>query len=290
MDNADGIRNPVVQWLVYGHVWLGLCVAAQIGWTGLYLRDAPDLWRYMVAAAVGTIAIYGLMRWVRAGRPRVRSSAHLAWTLAHRRTLLVISVAGLALATALCWPPRWLLLRWLLPAGLLAFLYVSPFTARDGLTIGLRRVPLIKIILIALAWTLAVVAAPMEFDASEHPALNTLFLMCMRMPLFMGLSIAFDIRDARLDPPVLRTVPQLLGVRGARVLAVLLLLYSAGLEHVSLHGLRYEVASWSVLVGYAYAIVLLLVASPDRREPFYGIGVDGAMVLIPLCVWLGMLA
>jgi hypothetical protein len=283
------VRHPVLQWLIYGHVWLAMCIAAQVGWTGLFLREAPELWRYTIASALGTITAYGLMRWVRSRDPGMRSSAHLHWTGERRRTLFAICLACVVAAAVLCWPPRWEALRWLLSAALLASLYVSPFTGSDGQSIGLRRIPGLKVIFIAWVVAATVVAVPMTYDTTPHHPLSIFLVMCMRMPLYLAIAITFDVRDVVYDPPALRTVPQLFGVAGAKVLASLLLMASAVFEHVFLRGLGYAESAWLVLVAYAVGIGLVLFATPRRGPLYFGLAVDGLLILIPICVWAGVL-
>jgi hypothetical protein len=287
MDGSNTIRNPILQWLVYGHLWLALCVTAQIWWTGLFMAEAPDLWRYNIAAALGTIAAYGLMRWVRSREPKLRASVHLSWFSERYSLMLAVCVICCIGAAVLCWPPHWSFFRWLVPAGVLAFLYVSPFTAKDGLTIGLRRVPMLKVFLIAIVWALAVVAVPMEYDTAGHSPINIMGLVCMRMPLFMALAIPFDVRDLPYDPPALRTLPQVMGARGAKAVALLLLSCSALFEQVFLRSLDYRASAWIVLIAYAIAALLIVFAAPKRGPFYFNIAVDGVLVLIPLCVWIG---
>ncbi len=287
MDGSHTIRNPILQWLVYGHVWLAICVAAQIWWTGLFIAEAPDLWRYNIAAALGTLAAYGLMRWVRSREPKLRASTHLSWFSERYGLMLGICVICCVVAAVLCWPPRWSILRWLLPAGVLAFLYVSPFTASDGLTIGLRRLPMLKVFLIAIVWALAVVAVPLEYDLEGHSVAGIVMMVCMRIPLFMALAIPFDVRDLPCDPPALRTLPQMMGARGAKAIALLLLLCSALFEHIFLRSLGYSASAWIILLAYAIAALLIIYAAPGRGPFYFNIALDGMMVLIPLCVWIG---
>lgn len=288
MNTAGGIRNPILQWLVYGHLWLALCVVAQIQWTGLFMAEAPELWKYTLAAALGTVAGYGFMRWVRSREPKLRASAHLSWFSERYTLMLLICVACALGAAVLCWPPRWTMLRWLLAAGGLAFLYVSPFTANDGLTIGLRRIPVLKVFLIAAVWALAVVAVPLEYDLAGHSPVNIAMMMCMRMPLYLALAIAFDVRDLPHDPPALRTIPQLFGARGAKALALFLLICSALFEQMFLRRLGYEGSAMVVLVPYLITAVLIAMAGPTRGPLYFDIVLDGMLILIPACAWLGM--
>ena len=42
-------------------------------------------------------------------------------------------------------------------------------------------------------------------------------------------------------------------------------------------------------MGYAVALVLTVRARPVRDAVYYALYVDGMLILIPLCVWLGTL-
>jgi hypothetical protein len=282
------IRHPLLQWLIYGHLWLGLGMAAQAWWLGLFMERTTASSRYTWALAFGTIAAYGLMRWVRSRDPRLVASAHLTWVRERRMAVLVVCALCCIVAGVLCWPPYGPMLRWLLPAGVLSFLYVSPLTAKDGQAIGLRGVPGMKLLMIAVVCVISTVAIPMSYDAVDHSALSIALMMCMRLPLFMAIAITFDIRDTLFDPPSLRTLPQVIGVRGARWVALLLLVLSAVFEHVFLRGLGHSIAAWTCLIGYAIAFVLVVIAKRENGPVFYGTLLDGILIIVPVSVWLGM--
>ena len=285
---SRALHNPVLQWLVYGHLWLALGIAAQVWWIGQFMADAPELWNYALAAGCGTIAAYNLMRWVRSRDPHLIASEHLLWVRERRTTVLALSAVCCLVAVVLCWPPQWLIIRWLVPAGIVAFLYVSPFSAKDGQAIGLRQVPGLKVLLIAFVCVTITVAVPMAYDGVGHSTSEIVLMMCMRLPLFMAITIAFDIRDTAFDPPSLRTIPQVMGVRGAKAFAILLLLCSALFEHVFLRGLGYTTSAWAVLIGYSTAVLLIAFAKPHSGPLYYGLLLDGVLVLLPVCGWVDL--
>ena len=112
-------------------------------------------------------------------------------------------------------------------------------------------------------------------------------MVCMRMPLFMALAIPFDVRDLPFDPPALRTLPQVMGARGGKTVALLLLVCSALFEQVFLRKLGYAASAWIVLIAYAIAALLIAFAAPKRGPLYFNIAIDGMMILIPVCVWIG---
>lgn len=281
------IRQPLLQWLIYGHLWLALAVVAQIQWTALFLHWAPELWRYSAAAALGTFAGYAIMRLARVHAPEVGSYPNLSWYRDHRR-LITVLVGLSVLAAFLLVLPLWgTLWRLLLPVGVLAFFYVTPFTARSGRGFGLRSIPFLKVLLIPVLWVMVTAVMPLALDHAEHSTAAILVYACMRLPLILALAITFDIRDSDTDDPALRTVPLVFGLRGAKAIALVLLVCSALCEVMFLRGLGFGLASWTILVGYVGGLWLVIRAKPLRDPIYYALYVDGIMVLIPLCVWVG---
>lgn len=284
---TGALKHPLLQWLIYGHVWLAFAVASQIAWTGFFLQEAP-VPRYAIAAALGLFAGYGVMRLARSRSPERDLFPNLIWYHRNRTAITVLVGASALAAFILMWPFWPIAWRWLLPVMVLAFFYVTPFTSSSGRSIGLRSIPLLKAFLIAVLWSLVTVAVPMRLDSAHHGTFTIAANACMRLPLFLGLVIAFDIRDHGADEPSLRTLPMVFGIRGAKMISVVLLAFSALFSWVFLHRLEYPLSASAVLLGYAYAVVLVLRAKPVRDPIYFALLVDGAMILIPLLVWIGM--
>lgn len=286
--SAEKTHGPVLKCLVHGHFWLACAVVAQVAYTGLFLQPGSPVLRYGAAAFLGSIAVYGIIRLARSRSVSEEGLGTLGWFRDHRPVMLpLVLVAGIASAVLL-WPYMGMVWRWLLPAMMVALLYVTPFDSSKGHALGLRTVPFFKVLLIAALWAVVTVAVPWRLDLQEHGTFPIISMACMRMPLFMGLAIIFDIRDLGQDAPGLRTVPVVLGVNGAKGVAIFLLSCSASFEMIFLRGLGYDVASWTILVGYLAAIVLAMRAKPGNNSLYFDMAVDGMMILIPFCAWVGM--
>ncbi|MBP9080417.1 MAG: hypothetical protein KBF80_09230 [Flavobacteriales bacterium] len=285
---AGEVRHPFWRWMIFGHVWVAMAVAAQTLWTALFLHEGVLARRYALAAALGAFAAYGITRLARVGGPEARTYVNLQWYAAHKRIMYVL--VGLAAAMAFLlvwsmWPRIWHIL---LPAAALTFFYVTPFTTGNGRGIGLREVPFLKAVLIAALWAVIVVAVPLRLDPEGSSSMVIIGFTCMRVPLILALAILFDIRDQPTDDPAIRTFPLVFGINGAKLIALLLLLCSAAFEVVFLRGLGHVAASWTILAGYAFGLVLTIRAKPKRDPFYYAILVDGVMIAIPLCGWLGV--
>ncbi len=270
-------------------MWLALGVAAQVAWTGRFVREVEGLPMLVAASALGTFAAYGAMRWARAREAGSADQPHLAWVAAHQRVLVPLWVSAVLASLWCLWPFRHATLLWGGGVAAVAGLYVLPLRTRGGSAPGLRRIPLLKALLIAGAAALTTVALPMQLAPDAPAASDVLLYVCMRIPFFLAIAIAFDLRDVVFDPPELHTFPQVMGERGARVLAVLLALLAAGFDHVFLRNLGYAEAAWTVLVGHAVTVLLVAFASPRRGPLYFGVLLDGMLAFVPLCGWVGTL-
>lgn len=287
---GEEVRNPVLRWLVYGHIWVALALAAQCWWTSLFLHEGALARRYALAAFLGGFTAYGVTRLARVRAKDVGEYLNLKWYKQNQRTMYVLVGLSGAAAFVLMWPLWPHIWRVLVPAVLVTFFYVTPFTIK-GRGIGLREVPFLKAMLIAVIWSVAAVAVPMHLDPVYRSAASIIGFTCMRIPLVLALAILFDIRDAPTDERSLRTVPIVFGIRGAKAIAFMLLLCAAAFDVIFLRGLGYVAASWTILPGYLFALVLTVAARPVRDPFYYAILVDGVMIAVPLCgglgVWLG---
>jgi hypothetical protein len=121
-------------------------------------------------------------------------------------------------------------------------------------------------------------------------------MFAVQFCFFLSLAIIFDVRDMPYDPPGLRTIPQVLGVRGAKFLAVLLLLPMCfllilmswmflGSAEDAASGI--DLAYGLPLLGLILLGVSIVFAKSDRPWWYFSILVDGALVFIPLLSWVG---
>jgi hypothetical protein len=280
--------------MVHGHVWLALGAAAQTWWTCLYFDIGLPHVRLTVAVFLGMFAMYNLMRWVRSREDVSRqASPMLHWHHVHRRKLLTISVVAAVIGLLLLAPELDRLWRVLALALVPGLLYLLPWQ-RGGRSIGLRYVPMLKVVVITWCWTMATVALPIALGRAEVFGMALLAQAMVHVPLYIAVALLFDLRDQHFDPPGLRTLPQLIGEGWTRALAVLLFLYAGAI--VLLRGLMGYMAyvegevPWSEVLaslGFLLGAVLALFTRPGRSERYFDVAVDGLLILIPVLVWLG---
>lgn len=103
--------------------------------------------------------------------------------------------------------------------GLITVSYSWPFLWRRS---NLRDITGLKIFVIASVWTVVTVLLPVlsnGFDINK----NLIIELLQRFIFVLVLTLPFDIRDVRFDTYQLGTIPQIIGIKRARVMGVILL-------------------------------------------------------------------
>lgn len=293
------IKNPVLRFVVHGHVLLAFGAAAQVWWTNDLLHLHADA-RFIGIVALAAFAAYGTMRLLRMNVPELAGSATMIWYRSHARVMVGLVAASAIVAIVIGWPLRSLVVHALWLPGLLVAFYILPMGITRGRPIGLRRIPFLKALIIAFVWASIAVVLPGAFELDGSPFISdeVWWIMSIWLCYFLAIAIAFDIRDLPYDLPSLRTIPQVFGARGAKFVAVLLLvpllIMLAVMTAVAYYpfepGWREPGIDLSLvlpILGVVYTMVLVALAAPQRPWWFYELLLDGSLILLPLLSWIG---
>lgn len=288
------IKSPILRLLIHGHVWLAIGAAAQVWWMCDLLRTYPGI--PMLCAFTATFSAYGWMRLMRMNV--LRTSPHMTWFRTNRIVMLIAIMVsgGVAVFTLFQLLPRLHPMFWL--AGVCAALYVLPSSPRAQQVWGLRRVPVLKSFFIAFAWAAMTISVALA-GGETYQDTRIIQPFALQFCFFLAIAIVFDIRDVHYDMLSIRSIPQLIGERWTRVLAVLLMLVPIWMstmvvlvenavllhsEYVTNVPIRWS--SIFVLAGYLIAAILL--GRKASAHPLYhDLLLDGLVILIPLLAWIG---
>jgi hypothetical protein len=150
---------------------------------------------------------------------------------------------------------------------------------------GLRSIPRIKIVLVALVWT-SIAMLPwvqwqhfQEFETSVYAAMIFCWITVLTIP--------FDIRDQQLDVPSMKTIGQTLPARHHPwVLIVLTLIASRGAYFLWQH----RVITATLLLLFIFiqvlSLALALYASGRRSIWLFEGLLDGMLVLMGVAYWV----
>ncbi len=281
------LERPLVRTLVYSHVWLALGAMAQVWWIGTFTDlVGPE---QIIAIGSGVIAVYGAMRIVRTFEQDEQHPPWIRWVEQNRWGMIVLVSLTVALSVWALAGSRRVFDPWDLIVVPIVLLYLVPWRDGAGRSRGWRRVPLLKSPMIAAVWAIATTGLANELIQDGEGSFILSFTL-IQSGFFFAVALASDLVDMRHDEKELRTLPQLLGVRAARILAVIGLLPAMVWMIVMMFlypgatgpDPRYVLP----LLGYIVIALAAVRAGPDRPRWYVTIILDGSLLLVPLLAFM----
>lgn len=148
--------------------------------------------------------------------------------------------------------------------GLITLLYAVPFflpkNDRDDRKGNLRSIAGLKIYIIGLVWTGVTVLLP-AIDGGTSLYDNLWVISAQRFLYVIAVMIPFEIRDIQYDAKRLKTLPQIIGIKKAKIIAIIWLLL-----YVLLEFLRDGVPPYSMYVHLIVALVTICGISLSRKR------------------------
>jgi hypothetical protein len=198
-----------------------------------------------------------------------------------QRVTVVASILAFALSIALIYERDFIYIAaWMAPAALISFLYVFRIGGKN-----LRDVPYLKIHLIAFAWVSVLILFPFftRFYLTEDFLRPFMALVMGHYMYIVAVAVPFDIRDLKYDRASQKTIPQVLGVHGSKLLSVGLLIASAIFLSI-LTPIRSDNVFFYLAIGVQ--IVLVLFMHPARSDAYCAGWIDGAISLLGIAYFL----
>lgn len=146
--------------------------------------------------------------------------------------------------------------------GLITISYSWPVLWRGS---NLRDITGLKIFVIAFVWSVVTVVLPFVSDKTEFTA-NFFIEYLQRFLFVIVLTLPFDIRDIRFDTWQMATIPQMIGIKRARVLGVILLCMVLLLEFLKTPLLLDQIL---VLAGISTLTGFLVMQSVVKQTHYY---------------------
>jgi hypothetical protein len=175
-------------------------------------------------------------------------------------------------------------------AGLLGILYAFPLLRHRNM----RQLPVIKLIMVALSWTIMIYLLPYFSNYIEYgysyscdalPITSDWRLlmgidMIQLFLLVIALCIPFEIRDLKYDAPQLRTIPQMIGTLNSKMLGLALCVVYIVIELLQ-YGWLDDIASLSTYIVISITALSIWFADKIKTDYYASFFVEG----IPL-LWL----
>lgn len=252
---------------LYANVVVSLS-AAFLTYGVCYMAGIDNDFQYAAFSFLGTISVYNTQRLLKSEFMQLTS--WLEWVNNKRVYIIPAVIFCSALASILLFSLQlnWNQILGLLFFGSISFLYVSPWK-----NLALRNVPGLKIHLIALSWIGILIAFPLmsKFDLTTIAIFSFIHYFYV-----IAVTIPFDIRDLKYDSKDKKTIPQVFGVKGSKIIALICLsIYIIGITNI------YPVFFRSLLFYASMIITFQLIANMnEERGDFYCAGlVDGSIAL-----------
>jgi len=144
---------------------------------------------------------------------------------------------------------------------------------------SLRDISFLKIILIAISWASVTVLIPSYINQS-FLQVDVWVLFTLNFLYIFALVIPFDIRDLDIDESDKKTIPQITGVKSAKIIGALLIVICGIFACVMLD------QAVPLLPVYVLSIIVVLLTNKKRTEFFYAFGIDGLILLFPISTWI----
>ena len=140
---------------------------------------------------------------------------------------------------------------------------------------SIREFPHLKTHSIALTWTLVIVLFPILNENLFN--WKIIIFVPLHYIYFVAVAIPFDIRDLEYDLPSQRTIPQVIGVRNAKIVSIVLLVITAiGLWIVSNHFLLNNL----FIIAILSQILLTAFITEKQQGIYYAASIDAGISLL----------
>jgi len=206
-----------------------------------------------------TILAYNFMRVFQLDRI---NSMIAIWIQANRNALILLNSVCLVFIIYFSLDFRLSTILVLLPFVLATFFYAIPGPSKLK---GLRYVPGLKLFLISLTWAGVTLYLPL-FIVELHETEVIWIAFVQRFLFVMAVAIPFDIRDTYFDFPGLKTLPQLIGIKNSKAVAIFAMVIFVFLELFRVQDMD---ASFMALIIITILSIVLILGSRPGQKRFY---------------------
>jgi len=263
------MKEFLAKYFIKTNIWVALCFAGMLAFFQLALYEL----NFYVLGIVffGTIAVYNFTR--------IKTLKEFLELNSENRPQILLTYIGLVCALA-CLILRGFELKtflYLAVLGFVSFCYNLPFS-----NLGLRAIPFLKLFLIAFVWAGSSVGLLLVV---HHSVIQYQLLFFSVFFFVIGITIPFDIRDQITDEPDLKTIPQTIGLKSSKILAVTSLILSGSLFYLEFDNWNLFACSWifTLLIS-----VYLVINSSEKRSEFYYSFWTESCSLLPLLFYLAL--
>ncbi len=264
----------LLRYIIYTNIIVALS-AALLSAGFCFRKEIHNWWLYGLFSFFATMTVYNGQRLFKTKENK--ATEWLIWVKKHNKLLIGLVLFSF-LTALLCFflidKNRTLIYLLFTGVSCISILYVVRIKGKN-----IRELPYIKIHLISFTWVIVLILFPL---INESLDINLVTYALGFYFYVLAVTIPFDIRDLKYDLPEQKTIPQLIGVRKAKILSVLLLLTFVLIFVKTNSQIQFNLFFW---VTIALQLFLLLMMNKKRGD-FYCAGlIDGAIGLMGLSLF-----
>lgn len=258
------IPNSGLEWLIFHNLYIALGAVA-LTFTTYSLLDTPPTdinWALLIFIFCATIFTYNIDR--------------VPFYFNKRFPVILQTFAITGIIACSFWL-SWSLLLFMVHLGFIAVFYSIPKGLGWMSWFSLRRIPLLKIFLIAYGWAAVTVMLPVLSLQLNWQASSVIYLFAERFLFIFIITLPFDIGDLKNDQQQgILTIPVWLGIRHTRQIGYLLIgVYITGAIWQT-QQLLFAFMATLLMTG---CILFLIQVNARTPRMYYKKYVDGSMFL-----------
>ncbi|NQX96405.1 MAG: UbiA family prenyltransferase [Flavobacteriales bacterium] len=169
----------------------------------------------------------------------------------------------------------------LIPMGGLSVFYVIPLIPFYKKSPSLRDIPYLKIIVIAITWSIAIVWLPFIDSKFIYQNINSTSFVLALFQVFLfviAITLPFDVRDIKFDKlNHLKTIPQLIGSKSTIIFSELFLICSIVLLYNLLPARNYF---YALFISHLITMTIIAFTNEKRKEVFFAGLVEGTVIIL----------
>ena len=260
--------KSIISFLVYTNIWVAFCVLGLALSTEILLGSTNfNISKFVFLC---TIFTYNFQRVIRVNKEGKHPRRY--WLEKNSRLVyfLMLLSGGFSLYIFFDFSVVTQLVIILL--GILCFLY--PFT--------LRRIPFIKIVVIALVWSTTTMLL-LTLENNIIISVNEILHLVARFFFVFAITIPFDIKDLEYDTKNIITIPLFFGIRRSKIIASFLLFISILIAAFQYNNSSLILAHLLALILlYFIALVFVWKSDEKKKEMYFAFWGEG----LSICAYL----
>ncbi|HVZ95598.1 MAG TPA: UbiA family prenyltransferase [Chitinophagaceae bacterium] len=276
--------KKIAAFILFSSLFIAACAVALCIQTNLQMHLPLNNFSFYCFVFGATLVQYNLHYMTKT--IAARDSARLRWSLKNRNLHILLLSTGVALIVFSLFSFHLRHYIILAAMGLIAFVYSFP-----ALPLGKRKrikdYGLIKIITLALLWTLVTVWFPivnLSFDRKLF-----LFIFFNRFFFMFVLCLLFDIRDMEVDREQnIHTIPVIAGKSNSYYIAYFTLFLMVVLSAVKFYVFGGTGVLVAMVLSAIITFIVILATKKNNSDFIYLAGIDGMMLLQFLLIYLAI--